>query len=85
MPKGHRRFNALNWSLPQVMRIETMHGQATQSGYRAWWNAAGEVPEQAWSLGWSRATLERRLTDLEWIFTMVMPESITYPTPTRRM
>lgn len=83
MPKGYRRYRALDWSLPQVMRVETTHGQASIIIHHGIVEHAS--PAMAWSLGWSMVTLERRLTDLEWIFTMVMPESITYPTPTRRI
>ncbi len=78
MPTGHKRPHALDWSLPQVMRVETSRGQASLIIHRGIVEHAS--PAMAWSLGWSMATLERRLVDLQWIFTMVMPESITYPT-----
>ncbi len=65
------------------MRVETVHGEATVIICRGVVEHAS--PAMAWAFGWPVETLKLRLADLEWIAVMVMPESITYPTPTRRI
>jgi hypothetical protein len=64
-----------DWTRPQILHVETPHGEATlilDCGCVAY-----ASPSMAWALGWPIGTLAQRLRLLGWIATI--PRRNTYP------
>jgi len=77
MRDRRRPWLPIDWSRPQVIRVETMVGEACVIVAHGIVEHAS--PSMVWSLGLSLATLQQRLTDKELVYSLVEPDGILFP------
>ncbi len=77
MRERRRPWQPINWDRPQVIRVETMAGEACLIVSRGIVEHAS--PSMVWALGLSLATLQSRLTDKELVYFLVESEGVLFP------